>query len=184
MVSFELKDFARHVDGDLLGQIALGDSSGDIGDVANLAGQVRRHRVDAVGQILPRAGHAAHDRLSAELAFGADLARDARHFAGECVELVDHRVDGFLQLQHFSAHVDRDFLRKIAVGDGRRHFGNVANLSREVGRHRVDAVGQILPSAGNAAHVGLAAEPAFRADLASNARHFRGEAHSADRPSC
>ena len=37
--------------------------------------------------------------LAAELAFGADLAGDAGHFGGEGVELVDHRVDGVLQLQ-------------------------------------------------------------------------------------
>ena len=38
-------------------------------------------------------------RLAAELAFGADLARDAGHFGGEAVELIDHRVDGVLQLE-------------------------------------------------------------------------------------
>ena len=48
--------------------------------------------------------------LAAELAFGADLAGDARHLAGEGVELVDHRVDGVLQLQNLAAHVDRDLL--------------------------------------------------------------------------
>ena len=41
--------------------------------------------------------------LAAELAVGADLARDARHLAGEGVELVDHRVDGLLQLQDLAA---------------------------------------------------------------------------------
>ena len=41
--------------------------------------------------------------LAAELAFGADLARDARHFRGEGVELVHHGVDGVLQLQNFAA---------------------------------------------------------------------------------
>ena len=40
-----------------------------------------------------------HLGLAAELAFGADLARDARHLAGERVELVDHRVDGVLELR-------------------------------------------------------------------------------------
>ena len=33
------------------------------------------------GEILPGAGDAAHVRLPAELAFGADFARHARHFA-------------------------------------------------------------------------------------------------------
>ncbi len=147
----------------------------DLGDVADLAGQVAGHRVDVVGQILPGAGDAAHLRLAAELAFGADLARHARHFAGEGVELVHHRVDGVLQLENFAAHVHRDLLRQVAVGDRGRHLGDVADLRRQVARHRVDAVGQILPGAGDAEHVGLAAEPAFGADLARHARHFAGE---------
>ena len=36
-------------------------------------------------------------------------------------------------------------------------------------------VGQILPRAGDALHVGLAAELSFRAHFAGHARHFRGE---------
>ena len=36
-----------------------------------------------VGQILPGAGDAGHVRLAAQLAFGADFAGHARHFAGE-----------------------------------------------------------------------------------------------------
>ena len=44
-----------------------------------------------------------HVGLAAEPAFGADFARDARHFGREGVELIDHRVDGFLQLQDFAA---------------------------------------------------------------------------------
>ena len=39
----------------------------------------------------------------------------------------------------------------------------------------VDVVGQVLPGAGDALHVGLAAELAFGADLARHPRHFRGE---------
>ena len=42
---------------------------------------------------------ALHLRLAAELALGADLARDARHLGGERVELVHHRVDGVLELE-------------------------------------------------------------------------------------
>ena len=40
--------------------------------------------------------------------FGADLARDARDLGGERAQLLDHRVDGFLQLQDLAADVDRD----------------------------------------------------------------------------
>ena len=38
-------------------------------------------QVDVVGEVLPRAGDAGHLRLTAELSFRADFARDARDFA-------------------------------------------------------------------------------------------------------
>src|SRR5262249_53536663 len=121
----ELQDFAAHVDGDFLRQVAVGDGGRDLGDVADLRGVVQGHRVDGVGQVLPGAGDAEHVGLPAEPAFGADLARDARHLAGERVELVDHRVDGLLELQDFAADVDGDLLRKVAAGDGGRDLGDV-----------------------------------------------------------
>ena len=121
-------------------------------------------------------GDAAHLGLAAELALGADLARHARHLGGEGVELVDHRVDGVLQLEDLALHVDGDLLRQVAVGDRRGHLGDVAHLAGEVAGHRVDVVGEVLPGAGDAVHVGLAAELAFGADLARHARHLGGEA--------
>src|SRR5262249_6902842 len=133
------------------------------------------HRVDAVGQVLPGAGDAAHHRLAAELAFGADLAGDARHFAGECIELVHHRVDGVLELEDFAAHVDGDLLRQVPARDRGCHLGDIAHLGGQGLGHRGDAVCEVLPAAGTAEHVGLAAEPAFGADLAGDACHFRGE---------
>src|ERR1700704_3821043 len=99
----------------------------------------------------PRA--TAHVGLAAEASLGADLARHARHLAGEGIQLVDHRVDGLLELQDFALHVDRDLLRQVAAGDGGRHFGDVAHLRGQVARHRIDAVGEVLPGAGDAAHV-------------------------------
>ena len=65
---------------------------------------------------------------------------------------------------------------QVAAGDGGRHLGDVADLRGEVAGHRVDAVGQVLPGAGDAWHVGLAAEAAFGADLARHPRHLAGEA--------
>src|SRR5262249_25632009 len=148
----------------------------DLGDVAHLRGQVRRHEVDVVGQVLPGAGDARHLRLAAELAFGADLAGDARHFPGEAVELVDHRVDGGLGLENVATHVHGDLARQVAARHRGGHLGDVAHLGGEVAGHRVDRVGQVLPGAGDARHVGLVAEPALGADLAGDARHFAGEA--------
>jgi hypothetical protein len=60
--------------------------------------------------------------------FGADLARHARHFGGEGTQLFHHRVNGFLELQNFAAHVDRDFARQVAIGDGDGHVGDVDAL--------------------------------------------------------
>ena len=67
-VSLSCEDFAAHIDGDLLRQIAVGDRGRHLGDVAHLAGQVRGHEVDVVGQVLPGAGDAGHRGLAAELA--------------------------------------------------------------------------------------------------------------------
>src|SRR5262249_1326929 len=69
----ELEDLALDVDGDLARQVAAGDGGGHLGDVAHLAGEVRRHGVDVVGEVLPRAADAGHLRLAAELAVAADL---------------------------------------------------------------------------------------------------------------
>ena len=171
----ELQDLARHVHGDLLRQVAAGDRGRDLGDVADLRGQVRAHEVDAVGQILPGAGDAGHHRLAAELAFGADLARHARHFAGKGVELVHHGIDGVLQLEDFAAHVDGDLAGQVAARHGGGHLRDVAHLVGQVAAHGVDRVGQVLPGAGDARHDRLAAELAFGADLARHARHFRRE---------
>ena len=113
------------------------DRGRHFGDVTDLAGEVGGHRIHRVGQVLPGAGDAAHHRLAAQFAFGADFARDARHFAGETVELVHHGVDGVFQLENFAAHVDGDLLRQVAVGDGGRHFGDVTDLAGEVAGHRV-----------------------------------------------
>ena len=130
----QLEDLALHVDGDLLREIAERHRGGHLGDVAHLAGQVRGHGVDVVGQVLPGAADARHLRLPAELAFGTDLAGDARHFGGEGVELIDHRVDGVLELEDLALHVDGDLLRQIAERDGGGHLGDVADLAGQVRR--------------------------------------------------
>ena len=126
----QLENLALHVDRDLLRQVAVGHGGRHGGDVAHLAGQVAGHRVHGVGQVLPRAGHAFHVGLAAELSFGTHLAGHARHFRGERAQLVHHRVDGVLQLQDLALHVDGDLLRQVAVGHGRRHGGDVAHLAR------------------------------------------------------
>src|SRR5690606_38570340 len=172
----ELGDLAAHVHRDLARQVAARHGRGHLGDVAHLAGEVGRHRVDVIGQVLPGAGHVGDLRLSAELAFGTHFARHAGHFRGEAVELVDHRVDGVLELGDLAAHVHGDLARQVAARHRGRHLGDVAHLAGEVGSHRVDRVGQVLPGAGHAGHDRLSPNFALAADFARHAGHFRGEA--------
>src|SRR5438445_9856079 len=161
-----------HIDGDLLREIAIGNRDGDVGDVANLGRQVAGHDVDAIGQVLPGAGDAGHGGLAAELAFGADFAGDAGDFGGERIQLVNHRVDRFFELQDFAMDVDGDFLREVAVGHGDCNFGDIADLSRQITRHEVDALGQIFPNTAHVANLRLAAELAFGADFPGDAGDF------------
>src|SRR6185295_1727242 len=98
----QLEDFALYIDRDLAREIAAGDGGGHLGDVADLRGEVRAHRVDGVGEIFPGAGHVRHFGAATELAFGADFAGHARDFGGERVQLIDHRVDGVLQLENLA----------------------------------------------------------------------------------
>src|SRR4029077_19311478 len=170
---FQFENFAAHVDRDLFRQVAIGHGRRHLGDVADLRGQVRGHRVDALGQVLPGAGDAEHVGLAAQPAFGADFARHARHFAGKGVELVDHGIERFLQLKDFARHVHGDLLGKVAARDRGRDIGDVTDLRGQIARHEVDVVGEVLPGAGDARNLGLAAELAFGADLARHARDFR-----------
>jgi hypothetical protein len=50
----------------------------------------------------PGSSHAGHLRLSAEFAFGADFAGHARHFGGEGVQLIHHRIDGVFEFENFA----------------------------------------------------------------------------------
>ena len=143
----EDRDLAARLDADLSCEIPFGHRRRHLGDGADLVGQVRRELVDVVGEVLPDPRDLLGLRLAAELALDADLARDTGDLAGEAVELVDHRVDGVLQLEELPAHVRGDLLAEVAVRDRGRHLGDVAHLSREVSRHQVDVVGQLLPDA-------------------------------------
>src|SRR5207248_2787306 len=148
---------------------------GDLGDVAHLGGQVAGHVIDVVGEVFPDAGHAFHLRLAAEVTFGADLAGHPGDLAGEGVQLLDHDVDRVLQLADLAAHFDRDFLLEIARGYGLGDVGDIAHLGGQVAGHQVDVVGEVLPDAGRAFDLRLAAELAFGADLAGHAGDLGGE---------
>src|SRR5207249_6130381 len=106
-------------------QIAVGHGGHDLDDAAHLLGQIGRHHVYGVGQVLPSPGDARHLRLTAELAFGADFARHTRHLRGKAVELVHHRVDGVLELKNLAFYVDGNLAGQVAARHCRCHFGDV-----------------------------------------------------------
>src|SRR5581483_11820062 len=172
----QLEDLPPGVDGDVLRQVALGHGGGDLGDVADLVGEVVGHGVHRVGEVLPHAGDAGHGRLAAELPLGADLAGDPGDVGGPGRQLVDHRVDGVLELQQLAPQLDGDLAGQVAPGHGRRHLGDVADLVGEVGGQQVDVVGQVLPRAAHAGDDGLAAEAALGADLPGHPGDLVGEA--------
>ena len=90
-------------------------------------------------------------------------------------ELVDHRVDGALELEDLAAGLDGDGAGQVAAGDRGGHLGDVAHLGGERAGHEVHRVGQVAPGAGDAGHGGLAAEPALAADLAGHPGDLVGE---------
>src|SRR5213078_2781975 len=103
-----------------------------IGDVSHLSGEIRRHEIHIVGEILPRAGDLWHQCLSAESALRAYFARNASHFFCEGAQLVHHGVDGVLQLEDLAFDIDRDLAREIAFGDRGGDVGNVSDLTGQV----------------------------------------------------
>src|SRR5207253_4496323 len=95
----ELEDLALDVYRDLLRQVPARHGFGHVGDIAHLTGQVARHRVHTLRQVLPRPGHALHVGLAAELALGPDLTRHTPNLLGKWYELFDLSVDGVLELE-------------------------------------------------------------------------------------
>ena len=171
----QLENFALHVDRDLARQVAARDGRGDFGDVAHLAVRLPAIALTESVRSFQVPADAGHVGLTTEPAFAADFARHARDFRGERTQLLDHRVERFFELQNFAAHVHGDLAREVAAGDGRRDFRDVAHLAGQVAGHEVHVVGEVLPRAADAGHLGLAAQLPFGADFARHARHFSGE---------
>src|SRR5205807_2472963 len=133
----QLENLSTYVHGDLLGKVAVGNCGGHLGDVPHLAGEVVRHGVDAVGGLVAGSGYTLDLRLPAELSFRSHLAGHAGPLGREPIELIDHGVDGVLQLEDFSTDVHGNLLRKVAVCHGGGHLRDVSHLSGEVVRHGV-----------------------------------------------
>ena len=138
--------------------------------------EVAGHRVDVVGQVLPGAGDASTSAWPPSLpsvptSRATRVTSDANELSWSTIVLM---VFFSSRISPWTSTVI--FLRQVALGDGGRDLGDVAHLAGQVAGHAVDVVGEVLPGAGDARDLGLAAELAFGADLARHARHFRGEA--------
>src|SRR5690606_10187425 len=64
------EDLALDLDGAFPPHFVSGDGAGDVGDVADLVGEVPGHVVDVVGELLPDAGDVLDVRLHAQGALG------------------------------------------------------------------------------------------------------------------
>src|SRR5205823_3399565 len=171
----QIEDLAADVDGDLLGEVALGDGGRHLGDVAHVRREIAGHEIDVVGEVFPNSDHALHLGLAAQLALGTDFARPGRDFGVEGVELVDHDVDGVLQLEDLALHLDRDLFGEVAFLHRGRDLGDVAHLGREVGRELIHLQGQVFPGPGRPRHAGLTAQPALGAHFARHPADLAGE---------
>ena len=105
-VVLERGHFARRLDRDRAGEVALGHRGRHVGDRAHLVGQVGGELVDVVGQVAPQAGGARHARLAAELALDADLARHVGDLVAESRQRLDHAVDRLGQRRDLALGVD------------------------------------------------------------------------------
>ena len=90
-------------------------------------------------------------------------------------QVVDHRVDVVLERGHLAARVDLNRPGQVALRHRGRDLGDGAHLRGQVRSQQVDVTGEMLPGAGCAWHVGLAAETAFHAHLACDGGDLVGE---------
>src|SRR5205823_14567890 len=117
---------------DLPGEVAAGAAPRHVDAVPDLVGQVGRHKVHVVHQVLPRAGGARALHLAAEAALRADLAAEPGELAGEPVEHVHQAVHGVPELHYLSTGIDGRLAGEVAAGDRGRHFRDVAELTGQV----------------------------------------------------
>ena len=124
----------------------------------------------------------AHDRLAAEHAFGADLARHTRDLARRTtpsestMALMVFFSCSSSPLTSTVIFFDRSPLATAVVT-----AGDVAHLVGQVAAHQVDVVGQLLPDARHVLDVGLHAQGAFGADQAGHPVHLGARSGSACR---
>ena len=156
-------------------QVAVCHRRHHLHDAAHLLREIDGHDVHVVGEVLPSAGHARNLGLPAEFSLRAHLARDARDFRREGVQLVDHRVDGRFELENLALDVHRNLPGQVAARHGRGDLRDVAHLRRQVRRKQVHVVGEVLPRARHSRNHRLTAKFSVGSHFTRHPDHFRGE---------
>ncbi len=98
-----------------------------------------------------------------------------RVFERGFAEVSDHFVDVVLEGGDFALGGDGDGTSQVALGDGGGHFGDGADLRRQIRGELVHVVGQVAPGSGCAGHGGLPAQFSFDAHFAGHGGHLIGE---------
>ncbi len=174
-VVFERGNLSLRLDHDRARQVTLRHGGGDLRDRAHLRGEVPGELIHVVGEIAPGTRRAGDLRLPAELSFEPDLARDRRHLVGEDAQRVGHVVDRLGEGGHFPLRFEDELLIQISVRDRGDDLDDTANLLRQVRRHYVDVVGQVLPDPGHARHLRFGPELPLDAYFARQRGHLVGE---------
>src|SRR5690606_23178776 len=119
--ALQLENLPTGVDSDLATQVTVGDGSRHFGDVADLVGQVGCHPIDVAREFPPDPGGVWYLSVATQDSLGADFSSDARHFVCKTRKLIDHGVDGALQVTQLAIRVDSDLFREITRSNRGRH---------------------------------------------------------------
>ena len=93
---------------------------------------------------LPRPSDTIDSCLATQTTFSTNLPCDTRDLVGEDAQTLRHAIDSFLQVQHFTAHVDGDTFGQVPACHGFCYLSNGPHLVRQIHGHQIDIVQQIL----------------------------------------
>jgi hypothetical protein len=133
----DLEDLAGRLHRDLARQVAVGDGRGHRRHVAQLHRQVAGQLIHVLREVAPHAGHTFHVGLASQPALCAHFLGDPGHLAGEGAQLVHHRVDGVLELEHLALDVHRDLLAQSPLATAVVTSAMLRTWSGQVARHEV-----------------------------------------------
>ena len=145
-VVLQLGHFAARLDLDRARQVALGHRGRDFGDGAHLRGEVRRRAGSrwrsGPSMCRPRRARSPGRRVGLRRRLRAPPLVT---WSAKVASVVGHGVDGVRERGDFALRLHRQPLAQVAIGHRGHHLDDAAHLVRQVVRHRVDVVGEVLP---------------------------------------